>query len=80
MKDGNKDQLFNHFNQAFSQAMIPTCEPPIDEHYVGSMVEWLKVLMTNMVSVQNPLAPFCCVLGKDTLRHIPLLVGLGKQF
>ena len=37
-------------------------------------------LVTNTVSVQNPLAPFCCVLGKDTLRHIPLLGGLGKQF
>ena len=32
----------------------------------------------NMVSVQNPLVPFCCVLG--TLRHYPLLGGLGKQF
>ena len=31
-------------------------------------------------SVQNPLAPFCCVLGKDTLRHFPLLGGLDKQF
>ena len=28
----------------------------------------------------NPLAPFCCVLGKDTLRHFPLLGGLDKQF
>ena len=26
------------------------------------------------------LAPFCCVLKKDTLRHIPLLGGSGKQF
>ena len=31
--------------------------------------------MTNTVSVLNPLAPFCCVLGKDTLRHFPLLSG-----
>ena len=37
-------------------------------------------LMINMVSVQNPLAPFCCVLGKDTLRRFPLLGGLDKQF
>ena len=36
--------------------------------------------MINMVSVQNPLAPFCCVLGKDTLRYFPLLGGLDKQF
>ena len=33
----------------------------------------------NMVAVENLLAPFCCVLGKDTLRHFPLLGGLGKQ-
>ena len=36
--------------------------------------------MNNTVSVQNPLAPFCCVLGKNTLRHFSLLGGLGKQF
>ena len=29
--------------------------------------------MIDMVSVQNLLAPFCCVLGKDTLWHISLL-------
>ena len=28
------------------------------------------------VSVQNSLAPSCCVLGKDTLQHFPLLGGL----
>ena len=32
------------------------------------------------VPVQNLLAPFCCVLGKDTLQHFSLLGGLGKQF
>ena len=37
-------------------------------------------LMTNMVLVQNPLVPFCCALGKDTLWHIPLFGGPGKQF
>ena len=37
-------------------------------------------LVTNMVSVQNPLVPLCCVLGKDTLQHLPLLGGPGKQF
>ena len=36
--------------------------------------------VNQMVSVQNPLKPFCCVLGKDTLRHFPLLGGLDKQF
>ena len=29
------------------------------------------VIVINMVSVQNLLAPFCCVLGEDTLRHFP---------
>ena len=28
----------------------------------------------------HPLAPFCCVLRKDTLRYFPLLGGLDKQF
>ena len=41
---------------------------------VGSVIEWFKRRDRD----QNPLAPFCCVLGKDTLRHIPLLGGLGK--
>ena len=45
------------------------------------VVEWLSTgLMINMVSIQNPLVPFCCVLGKDTLWHFPLLNGLDKQF
>ena len=34
----------------------------------------------NMVPVQNLLAPFCCVVAKDTLRHLPLLGCLRKQF
>ena len=38
------------------------------------------VIMIDMVLVQNPLASFCCVLGKNTLRHFLLLGGLGKQF
>ena len=51
------------------------------EQSVGSVVEWQSAgLVTNTVSVQNLLAPFCCVLGKDTLRHFPLLGGPGKQF
>ena len=49
---------------------------------VGSVVEWLKHRTRDQhtVSVQNLLAPSCCVLEKDTLRHIPLLGGLDKQF
>ena len=39
---------------------------------------WSAVLMINMVSVQNPLAPFCCVLGKATLWHFPCLVVLAS--
>ena len=38
------------------------------------------VLVIDMISVENLLAPFRCVLGKDNLRHFPLLGGLGKQF
>ena len=34
----------------------------------------------DMVLVQNLLAPFCCVLEKDTSQHFCLLSGLGKQF
>ena len=35
--------------------------------------------MIDMVSVQNLLAPYCCVSGKDTLRHFPPFGGLSKQ-
>ena len=47
---------------------------------VGSMVEWLKHQTDDQHDLQNPLAPFCSVLGKDTLQHFPLLDGLDKQF
>ena len=30
------------------------------------------VITIDTVSVQNLLAPFCCVLGENTLRHFPL--------
>ena len=44
--------------------------------------EWLEApgFRIDMVSLQNLLTPFGCVLGKDTLRHFPLLGSLGKQF
>ena len=32
---------------------------------------WSAVIVINMVSVQYLVALFCCVLGKDTLRHFP---------
>ena len=35
-------------------------------------------IVIETVSVQNLLAPFCCVLGKETLQHFPLLAGLNK--
>ena len=48
---------------------------------VDSAVEWLKRRSRDQHGLaSNLVAPFCCVLGKDTLRHIPLLGGLGKQF
>ena len=48
---------------------------------ISSVVEWWSiVIVISMVSVQNLLAPFCCVLGKETLWHFPLLGSLGKQF
>ena len=37
------------------------------------------VIVINMVSVQNLLAPFCCVLGEDTLRHFSCLVLLASN-
>ena len=48
---------------------------------VGSVVEWLKHRTDEQHGLgSNPLTPFCCVLGKDTLRHFPLLGGLDKQY
>ena len=44
----------------------------------GRRVIKSAVIVIDMVSVQNPLAPFCSVLGKD--RTFFLLGGLGKQF
>ena len=37
------------------------------------------VIVIGMTSFQNLPAPICCVLGKDTLRYLALLGGLGKQ-
>ena len=44
------------------------------------MIKHLRVIVINMILVQTLLAPFCCVLGKDTLGHFTLLGGLGKDF
>ena len=41
---------------------------------------WLSVksiaIAINTFMVQNLLPPVCCVLGKDTLQHFPLLGSL----
>ena len=34
-----------------------------------------NAVVIDMVSVQNLLVPFCCFLGKDTLRHFLQLGG-----
>ena len=44
------------------------------------MIEWLEHRDYDRHVVQNLLAPSCCVFEKDTLRHFPLLGGLGKRF
>ena len=38
----------------------------------------LMAHVINWVTVQNLLAFFCCVLGKDTLQHFPILGDLTK--
>ena len=45
---------------------------------VSSVVEWFERRDCDRHGLG--LKPFCCVLGKDTLRHFPLLGALGKQF
>ena len=47
-------------------------------HWRPRMVKNAAIVI-DMVSIQNLLAPFCCVFEKNTLRHFLLLNGLGKQ-
>ena len=48
---------------------------------ISGVVEWLKHRTDDQHGLgSKPTYAFCCVLGKDTLRHFPLLGGLGKQF
>ena len=48
---------------------------------ISGVVEWLKHRTDDQHGLgSKPTYAFCCVLGKDTLRHFPLLCGLGKQF
>ena len=43
----------------------------------GQVVKSAKIVI-DMILVQNLLKPFCCFLGKDTLRRFSLLGGLSK--
>ena len=38
------------------------------------------VIAINVVSVENVLVPFCCVLGKNIIRHFSLFVVLDSSF
>ena len=52
---------------------------PFSEN-VGSVVEWLKHRADDQHGLgSKPTSPFCCVLGKDTLRHFPCLVVLASS-
>ena len=47
---------------------------------VSSVVELLKCRADDHHNHGlDPLAPYCCVLAKDTLRHFSLFGGLSKQ-
>ena len=50
-------------------------------HYSLVSVEWLKRHAYDQHGLSSkPTCAFCCVFGKDTLWHYPLLGALGKQF
>ena len=52
-----------------------------EKNLVGSVVEWLKYRGRDQHGLgSKPTRAILCALGKDTLRHIPLLGGPGKQF
>ena len=67
--------------ESFKNILLIDCVHANNSLTIYNLVEWLKrrVRDQQTLSVPNPLAPFCCVLGKDTLRHISLLDGPGKQ-
>ena len=43
----------------------------------GPVIKCAVIVIDN-VSVHNLIAPFCFVLGKESLRYFPLIDGLGK--
>ena len=48
---------------------------------VLSVAKWLKRRAYDQHGLgSKPHAPFCCVLGKDTLRHFSPAWWSGKQF
>ena len=48
---------------------------------IGSVVEWLECCNCDRDRLDlKPTRAILLCLGKDTLWHFPLLVGLGKQF
>ena len=38
------------------------------------------IFVVDTIAVQNVLAPFCCILGKNHLQHFLLFSSLGKEF
>ena len=59
-----------------------TCENNLANRYRRQRCQVAKsvVIAIDTVSVQNLLAPFCCVIEIDTLCHFSLLGGLSKPF
>ena len=64
---------------------LPTADLILQEynHVFGSVVEWLKHRTDDQHGLGSK--PTCAILlcpweNHDTLRHFPLLGGLGKQF
>ena len=62
--------------------MIITFFEPVSLVTKTSLATWSSGkegrMVIDMVLVENLLASFCCVLGKDTLRQFFLLGGLSK--
>ena len=73
--------LLKLFKVVLKHEIIKSYKKSFYEKLVGSVAEWSSVVIViTMVSVQNLLAPFSCVLGKDILVHFFLLGGFSKQF
>ena len=54
---------------------------PVEVFRSAAVVEWLKRRARDQHGLGSKLTrAILSVFGKDTLRHIPLLGGAGKQF